>query len=232
MGPDHPRITEQLGHAREMDDDQGSDGGEQADSRHEQQQARERQHPRLADTERVAHVHRPLKEAWLALEAMPADGAGRVHRKNASKHATLETHGAALPQNGAHSLRAGHQAGNGVGHRGPPGSPIPYPKSTDIVWISRPTRPPTRVPLMRMNCRSLPTASSSRRTATSASQALTVRAIRSATSWRCCSTPDASSPAKNSSRSASSASLPKRDSPAALIPRSNAARDASSGCVR
>ena len=51
-------------------------------------------------------------------------------------------------------------------------------------WITRPARPPTTVPLMRMYCRSRPTCSSIRRLASSASQRATVPEIRSATSSR------------------------------------------------
>src|SRR5205823_4706471 len=46
--------------------------------------------------------------------------------------------------------------------------------STSIVWRTRPTRPPTRVPLILIYCRSLPTAPSSRSDTVRASQERTV----------------------------------------------------------
>ena len=52
------------------------------------------------------------------------------------------------------------------------------------VWITNPASPPTRVPLMRMNCRSRPTCSSMRRAVDSPSHRSTVVAISSVTSLR------------------------------------------------
>ncbi len=55
-------------------------------------------------------------------------------------------------------------------------------KSDEIKYLSMPASPPTIVPLMRMNCRSRPIASSTRRDVSSGSHADTVDAINSATS--------------------------------------------------
>ncbi len=46
-----------------------------------------------------------------------------------------------------------------------PPADAPHASVTDTAWMTTPTRPPTIVPLMRMNCRSLPTCSSMRREA-------------------------------------------------------------------
>ncbi len=84
-----------------MGDHDRRDGARQTDHRSEEQHGRERQDKRFPDAERVAHVHRPLEKAGLALEAVPADRAGGIHREHAAKHPPLETHGAALPHDGA-----------------------------------------------------------------------------------------------------------------------------------
>src|SRR4051794_33729718 len=49
-----------------------------------------------------------------------------------------------------------------------------HPRTTLAVWMSTPTRPPTIVPLIRMNCRSFPTCSSILREASSPSHWSTV----------------------------------------------------------
>ena len=61
-------------------------------------------------------------------------------------------------------------------------TPIGQRNSSDNVWMARPARPPTTVPLMRMNWRSRPTCSSMRRPVSAASQRSTVEEISSATS--------------------------------------------------
>ena len=60
----------------------------------------------------------------------------------------------------------------------------PQKNTSPMVWMARPARPPTSVPLIRMNWRSRPTCSSILRLVASASQRSTVEAIRSDTSLR------------------------------------------------
>ena len=56
------------------------------------------------------------------------------------------------------------------------------PSVTLTAWITTPTRPPTTVPLIRMNCRSRPTCSSIRRAASRPSQRSMVWVITAVTS--------------------------------------------------
>ena len=60
--------------------------------------------------------------------------------------------------------------------------PSPQEIATLTAWISTPTRPPTTVPLMRMNCRSRPTCSSMRRAASRPSHRSTVWVITAVSS--------------------------------------------------
>ena len=87
--------------------------------------------------------------------------------------------------------RAAHPA-QPVGRRGAVGRLRTRPgaqlMSWPTVWITRPARPPTTVPLMRMNCRSRPICCSMRVEVSWASHLRTVDEMRSATSWRYCST--------------------------------------------
>lgn len=62
------------------------------------------------------------------------------------------------------------------------GAPEKRQISADAAWIAMPARPPTTVPLMRMNCRSRPTCSSMRSAVSLPSHRLTVAEMIVATS--------------------------------------------------
>src|SRR5690606_34632312 len=91
--------------------------------------------------------------------------------------------------------------------------PLPWTRhiSTDTVWINTPTRPPTMVPLIRMNCRSRPTCSSILSAASLPSQRSIVWVMTAASSSPYLSMPQtAKSASQRSIRERSAVSLPTR----------------------
>ena len=83
-------------------------------------------------------------------------------------------------------VRRGQRSSAGAAATGqrpppPPSSSEGQASSTATPWMASPARAPTTVPLMRMNCRSRPTAASMRADASRGSQPATVRRMSATT---------------------------------------------------
>jgi hypothetical protein len=79
-----------------VDDHYAENRPRDSDAGYEQELRENRKHAEIRDAQNPAHVHRSLKKSLFALEAVPTNGAGGVHREPAREHLTLQAHRASL----------------------------------------------------------------------------------------------------------------------------------------